>query len=114
MSKKKKYSDQHISLGFTFMIERDETQNPQCFLCEKVLANGSMKPLKIKDHLKSFHPNNLSDSIDELNTKKARLEKAGTLPKLGFITTQKPFVEALYKVAYRIAKQKKPHTIGKP
>ena len=112
MSKKRMYSDQYISLGFTFMTERDGTQKPQCFLCGKALANGSMKPSKLKDHLKSFHPNNLSDSIDELRTKKARFEKAGTLPKLGFITTQKPFVEASYKVAYRIAKQKKPHTIG--
>ena len=112
MSKKRMYSDQYISLGFTFMTERDGTQKPQCFLCGKALVNGSIKPSKLKDHLKSFHPNNLSDSIDELRTKKARFEKAGTLPKLGFITTQKPFVEASYKVAYRIAKQKKPHTIG--
>ena len=112
MSKKRKYSDEYISFGFTFMTERDGTQKPQCFLCGKVLANGSMKPSKLKDHLNSFHPNNLSDKIDQLRVKKARFEKAGTLPKLGFITTQKPFVEASYKVAYRIAKQKKPHTIG--
>ena len=112
MSKKRKYSDEYISFGFTFMTERDGTQKPQCFLGGKVLANGSMKPSKLKDHLKSFHPNNLSDKIDQLRMKKARFEKAGTLPKLGFITTQKPFVEASYKVAYRIAKQKKTHTIG--
>ena len=46
------YNDQYISLGFTFMTKRDGTQKPQCFLCGKILANKSMKPLKLKDHLK--------------------------------------------------------------
>ena len=96
------------------MTERDGTQKPQCFLCGKVLADGSMKPLKLKDHLKSFHPNNLSDKIDQLRIKKARFEKAATLSKLGFITTQKPFLEASYKVVYRIAKQKNHTQLGKP
>ena len=64
------------------MTERDKTQKPQCFLCGKVLANGSMKSSKLKDHLKTFHPNNLSGNIDQLRTKKARFEKAGTLSKL--------------------------------
>jgi len=47
-----------------------------------------------------------------LRCKKARFEKGGTLPKFGFIKTQKPCLEASYKVAYCIAKEKKPHTIG--
>ena len=94
------------------MTERDGTQKPQCFLCGKVLANGRMKPSKLKDHLKTFHSNNLSDNIDQLRTKKAQFENVGTLPKLVFITTQKPFVQTSYKVAYGIATQKKLHMIG--
>ena len=35
-----------------------------------------------------------------------------TLPKFGFIKTQKPCLEASYEVAYRIAKEKKAHAIG--
>ncbi|XP_042208670.1 protein ZBED8-like [Homarus americanus] len=111
MSKKRKYNEAYISFGFTFIAERDGTQKPQCFLCGKVLANGSMKPTKLKEHLTSVHPENASDSVDIFRAKKARFEKAGTLPKLGFAPTQKPCLEASYKVAYRIAKQKKPHTI---
>ena len=93
------------------MTERDGTQKPQCFLCKKVFASGSMKPSKSKKHLESFHPNNLSDSIDLFCTKKARFEKPETLPKIGFIKTQKVFVKASYKVTNRIAQQKRPHTI---
>ncbi|XP_042203602.1 protein ZBED8-like [Homarus americanus] len=112
MSNKRKYNEAYLSFGFTFIAERDRTQKPQCFLCGKVLANGSMKPTKLKEHLMSVHPENASGSVDLFRAKKARFEKAGTLPKLGFAPTQKPCLEASYKVAYRIAKQKKPHTFG--
>lgn len=60
----------------------------------------------------SVHPENTSESADIFRAKKARFEKAGTLPKLGIVPTQKPCLEASFKVAYHIAKQKKPHTIG--
>lgn len=112
MSKKRKYNDSYVKFGFTVTTERDGTQKPQCFLCGKVLANGSMKPAKLSEHLQTVHPGNISDSIDDFRTKKARFEKSGTLPKLGFTPTQKPCLEASYKVAYRIAQQKKPHTIA--
>lgn len=112
MSKKRKYNDSYVKFGFTVTTGRDGTQKPQCFLCGKVLANGSMKPAKLSEHLQTVHPGNISDSIDDFRTKKARFEKSGTLPKLGFTPTQKPCLEASYKVAYRIAQQKKPHTIA--
>lgn len=112
MSKKRKYNDSYVNFGFTFKTEHDGTQKPQCFLCGKVLANGSMKPAKLSEHLRIVHPGNVSDSIEDFRTKRARFEKAGTLPKLGFTPTQKPCLEASYKVAYRIAQQKKPHTIA--
>jgi len=34
------------------------------------------------------------------------------LPKFGFVKTQKPCLKASYEVAYRIANEKKAHTIG--
>ncbi|XP_029348266.1 protein ZBED8-like [Acyrthosiphon pisum] len=54
-----------------------------------------MKPTKLKEHLASVHPQHASDSLEVFQIKKARFEKA-----------------ASYKVAYRIARSKKPHTIG--
>lgn len=44
MSKKKKYNNSYMSFGFTYITERDGTQKPQCLICGKILANGSMKP----------------------------------------------------------------------
>ena len=112
MSKKRKYSENYVAFGFTFVTDSDGSQRPQCFLCGKVLANASLKPAKLKEHLISIHPKNALDSVDSFRSKKARFEKSGTLPKFGFIKTQKPCLEASYKVAYRIAKEKKAHTIG--
>ena len=112
MSKKRKYSENYVAFGFTFISNSDGSERPQCFLCGEVLANASMKPAKLKEHLISMHPKNALDSVESFRSKKVRFEKSGTLPKFGFIKTQKPCLEASHKVAYRIAKEKKPHTIG--
>ena len=61
------------------LLNEDGTQKPQCFLCGKVLANGSVKPAKLSEHLTSVHPGNASDTVDVFRAKKARFEKAGTL-----------------------------------
>ncbi|VVC41301.1 Hypothetical protein CINCED_3A022759 [Cinara cedri] len=72
----------------------------------------SIKPVKLKEHLVSLHPQHASDNLEVFQTKKARFEKGGTLTELGFVPPQKPCLKASYKVAYRIARNKKPHTIG--
>ena len=72
-----------------------------------------MKLAKLQEHLTSIHPKNALDSVESFCSKKAPFEKARTLPKFGFIKTQKPCLEGSYKVAYRIAKEKKAHTIEK-
>lgn len=69
-----------------------------------------MKPSKSKEHLTSSHPGNVDDTEEQFRQKKARFETFGTLLNLGFAQTQKPALEASFNVAYRIAKQKKPHT----
>jgi hypothetical protein len=70
-----------------------------------------MRPAKLREHFAIVHPGNSKDSLESLKQKKARFHSSGTLPKMGFESTQKPLLEA-YKVAYLIAKNKKPHTIG--
>jgi len=43
------------------------------FFCEKILANGSMKPTKLKEHLASVHPQHASDSLEVFQIKKDNL-----------------------------------------
>ena len=111
-SKKQKYNEEYISYGFSVTLDRDGTEKPQCFLCGKVLANSSMKPAKLKERLNANHPGNISDSRDTFLQKKGRCEVSGTLVRYGFIPTEKPLLVASYKIAYRIAKEKKLHSIA--
>ena len=112
MSKKRKYSENYVAFGLTMITDSDGSERPKCFLCGKVHGNASLKPAKLKEHLTSIHPKNAPDSVESFRCKKAWFEKGGTSQKFGFINTQMPCLEASYKVAYRIAKEKKPHTIG--
>ena len=111
-TKKQKYNEEYISYGFTVTLDRDGTEKPQCFYCGTVLANSSIKPVKLKKHLNANHPVNISDNRDTFLRKKARFEVSGTLDKYGFIPTEKPLLVASYKNAYRITKEKKPHSIA--
>ena len=87
-TKKRKYDEEYISPGFTVTLDRDGTEKSQCFLCGKVLANSSMKPVKLKEHLNANHPVSISDSCDTFLQKKTRFEVSGTLDKYGFISTE--------------------------
>ncbi|XP_014667304.1 PREDICTED: protein ZBED8-like isoform X5 [Priapulus caudatus] len=70
-------------------------------------------PTRMKLHLQTDHPLRINDSADQFRQKKARFATAGKLTTgHGFVQTQKLALEASYCVAYRIAKVKKPHTIG--
>ena len=93
-------------------MDRDGTEKPQCFLCGKVLANSSMKLVKLKEYLNANHQGNISDSRDTFLQKKARFEVSGTLDKYGFIPTEEPLLLASYTIAYRNAKEKKSHSIA--
>ena len=50
--------------------------------------------------------------VESLKAKRIRFESQGTLPKLGFVSADKPLLMASYHVAYNVAKFKKPHTIS--
>ena len=100
--KKRKYFDDYVKLGFTFLSEKDGNKKPQCFICGNVFCNDSMKPSKLKEHLTSSHPGNVDDTEEQFRQKKARFETFGTLLNLGFAQTQKPALEASFNVAYRM------------
>ena len=52
--RKRKYNLTFVQYGFTFITENDE-QRPMCLLCNEVLANESLIPMKLKRHLDTKH-----------------------------------------------------------
>jgi hypothetical protein len=53
-SGKKKYQETYLERGFTYSIV-DGEQCPQCLICYEILANDSMKPLKLKRRMATKH-----------------------------------------------------------
>jgi hypothetical protein len=77
----------------------------------KVLASECMVSSKLKRHLETTHPSVVSKSRDyfsrklkELNQQKGSFYKKASIPSNALL--------ASYKVAHRIAKCKKPHTVA--
>ncbi|CAB3224975.1 unnamed protein product [Arctia plantaginis] len=110
-SKKRKFSDDYLKFGFTF-IERDELQLSQCVICVKVLSNDSMRPSRLERHFNQQHPTLASKSKEFFSSKaeslkRMRLDKSGSYHK-----DVSQHVKASFELAFLIAKQKKPHTIG--
>jgi hypothetical protein len=107
--KNRKYDDSYLDFDFTSK-EVDDEEKPQCVLSMKVLASECTLPSKLKRHLETSHPSVISKSrdyfsrkLEELNQQKGSSYKQASIPSNALL--------ASYKVAHRIAKCKKPHTI---
>lgn len=113
-SKKRKWSDEYVQYGFSCITERDGSQRPVCMICTAKLSNSSLAPAKLKEHFVKLHGDGeyKNTTLAEFKLKRARFDDKATLPTLGFVPINKPIVTASYEVAYLIAKQGKPHTIG--
>ncbi|CAH1958919.1 unnamed protein product [Acanthoscelides obtectus] len=54
-AKKRKFSQDYVKFGFTFM-ETAELQLPLYAICIKVLSNDSMRLNRLERHLQQQHP----------------------------------------------------------
>jgi hypothetical protein len=54
-SKKRKWSDEYVQYGFTCITERDESQRPNCMICNAKLSNYSLAPAKLREHFLKLH-----------------------------------------------------------
>ncbi|XP_076339961.1 zinc finger BED domain-containing protein 5-like [Tachypleus tridentatus] len=111
MAKRRRYSECYLNIGFTTVLANDGIEKPQCVLCHAVLSAESMKLSKLKRHLETKHPEH-AKGLDffkrhERCLKSQRIDRSGS-----FQQQSAAVVEASYAIAFEIAKQKKPHTIG--
>ena len=109
--KKRSYNQSFLEFGFTFIV-RGETQIPQCVICQKTLANESMKPGKLREHLVKVHPDLVSKDVDFFRAKESKVKKARLDQGSKFVFQNSSVVEASYNISLLIAKNRKPHTIG--
>lgn len=114
-SKKKKatfnrqYQESYLKYKYIPMGD-SHAPSPLCIICRNRLSNEAMKPSKLLRHLETKHPA-LKDMPLEYFERKKR--EQGQKQLLRAITsTNASALRASYLVANRIAKAKKPFTIG--
>ena len=109
---KRKYNDSYIKFGFTSLNDQG-IEKGQCVVCYRVLSNELLRPGKLSHHLNTSHPELKDRNMEyfkrlESNCKRQRLDSTGS-----FQQTDQKLTEGSFVVSQIIAKQKKPHDIGK-
>ena len=106
----RQYHTSYLKYGF---IATGDTHapTPLCILCGDRLSNGSMKPSKLLRHLNSKHATSKDKPLEYFERKKREHEGQ---EKFLRVTTSinENALRASFLVANRIAKAKKPFTIG--
>ena len=101
----KKYDASCITFGFTSQYRYGE-ECPQCVLCNKLLANESMLPNKLKRHFE-FSASKLSRKTEKILLRKLENLANQKASISSFSYTGQNVVMASYKVAYSVARSKK-------
>lgn len=109
-TKSRRYDDNYLSLGFTRTTINGEDR-PQCVVCLTVLASDSMKPNKLRRHLETKHAE-LVNKPKEYFARKLNSFKSTQQTFTKMTTVPSKALLASFKVSHKIAKCKKPHTIG--
>lgn len=110
-SRKRIYQEEFLTFGFT-QVEDKGIMKPQCVVCLKVLTPESFKKSQLQKHLNNLHPHLSSKPREyfvnlEMSVKRQRLDS-----NLRGTFDQRSAAKASFEVAWLIARNKKPHTIG--
>ncbi|GFW03015.1 SCAN domain-containing protein 3 [Trichonephila clavipes] len=108
--KSRKYSQEYLNFGFT-ITEVNGEEKPPCVICSKILAADSMKPKKLKKHFETLHGEYINKPREFFESKLKSYEKQKTFLKKTLSVNEKALLTS-YKVSYKIARCKKPHTIA--
>ncbi|GFX97068.1 SCAN domain-containing protein 3 [Trichonephila clavipes] len=77
-SKKKcrQYSVDYLKFGFIESVS--DKRLPMCLLCNRVLCHDAMKPSKLEDHLRRWHPDKRSKDLKYFQILKEKLQKSNS------------------------------------
>ncbi|XP_056092494.1 zinc finger BED domain-containing protein 5-like [Rhinichthys klamathensis goyatoka] len=110
--KRRKYDDNYLGLGFTWIGDTD-CPKPQCVLCSEVLANSCLKPSYLCRHLHTKHGNLSQKPLLFFKAKLEELQKSQK--KMQFhscVGSTKDALRASYLLSYRVGRKGLPHTIA--
>ncbi|XP_068235605.1 protein FAM200C-like [Palaemon carinicauda] len=111
MPKTRKWSDEYVKYGFTALLDdKGGPDRAQCMTSHFIICNSNLKPARLRDHQLKHPTTEHEQSLEALQVRRARCEKKGTLPQLGFKPVQKPLVQASYEVAYQCITAKASHS----
>ncbi|KAL4125866.1 hypothetical protein QTP88_010103 [Uroleucon formosanum] len=111
-TKKRKYDELYLKLGFTWIGSLDEP-NPQCVVCSEILSNKSMKPSSLKRHLESKHKNVANKEVQYFERLLEDLKnRKNNIKQFSGAEQNENALKASYKVNHLIAKYGKNHTIA--
>ena len=108
--KTRKYDSSYLNFGFT-VAEREGVEHPQCVICYKVLAAECMLPNTLKRNLTTNH-NNLSGKPREFFARKLSVINKQLVLFSIFLHTPAKAQLASFKIAHKIVKCERPHTIA--
>lgn len=106
IKKKRLYDDNYLKFGFTVIDSK-----PQCVICFEILSRESMKPSKLVRHLNTKHPNEKNKPVEFFERKLKALEHQKTAIGQMSNLNEKALL-ASYRVAFRVAKAGKSHSIA--
>ena len=109
-TRRRHYQKEFLKYGFTCQV-KGNLDHPQCVICGDVLANESLKPVKLKRHLETRHPEEATKQMTFFLRKEAALQGQKTAVHEQATLPAKALA-ASYEVAHLVAKAQKPHTIA--
>lgn len=106
MANKRTYNSEFLNLGFTHLTH-------QGVICGEVLSNESFKKNKLTRHLESKHNELVNKDRSFFERKEQQLKRQRLdAPTNPAVIGMKQQTLASYLVSWRIARAKKPYTIG--
>ena len=105
------YNDDYLKLGFISVKVNGEVR-PQCVLCLKVLAQSSLKEVKLHRHLEANHEKFVSKTLDVFieKIKRSCIDRLAAWGGVAYCHNKA--VRASFFVSWKIAREKAPHTAG--